>query len=237
MIKYLQIEKQFDVDKLQADVQKLEETAWKQHYNTAHYEGRWSILPLRSINGSLDNVAALHAPAGDALHQYHNTVLLASCNYLQEVLHFFQCEITTVRLMKLHAGAVIKAHRDMALSYEEGEVRLHIPVTTNKDVQFFLEGEQVSMQEGTCWYLNLSLLHWVHNKGNADRIHLVIDCKVNSWLQALFARPALQCAVQNPPSSNNHSTKAEKEKIIQELRLLNTPTALQLAAQLEKEQL
>jgi hypothetical protein len=37
------------------------------------------------------------------------------------------------------------------------------------------------MKEGECWYLRLSDPHSVSNKGNKDRIHLVIDIEVNSW--------------------------------------------------------
>jgi hypothetical protein len=36
--------------------------------------------------------------------------------------------------------------------------------------------------------MNLSLPHRVHNRGTVDRVHLVIDGKVNPWLQELFSR-------------------------------------------------
>jgi hypothetical protein len=43
------------------------------------------------------------------------------------------------------------------------------------------------MHEGECWYLDLSLPHWVENRGARDRVHLVIDCEVNEWLLELLA--------------------------------------------------
>jgi hypothetical protein len=38
------------------------------------------------------------------------------------------------------------------------------------------------MREGECWYL----LHCVHNRGTTDRVHLVIDCQLNPWLDEMF---------------------------------------------------
>ena len=42
------------------------------------------------------------------------------------------------------------------------------------------------MQEGECWYLDLSLPHRVQNRSNVDRIHLVVDCLLNDWLRAII---------------------------------------------------
>ena len=86
--------------------------------------------------------------------------------------------------MRLTAGSTIKPHADLDLAAELGKVRLHIPVTTNPDVEFQLNGERIAMGEGECWYLRLSDKHAVANRGRADRVHLVIDAVVNPWLEA-----------------------------------------------------
>lgn len=232
MIKYLQIDKNFNAAKMQEEVLLLEEEWWNQHYNKAHYEGQWSILPLRSMQGTMENVVSVHNAVQQANH-YKDTALLTKCPYIKSVLDFFQCEKTSVRLMKLHAGAMIKEHSDLELSFEEGEVRIHIPIITSPQVEFYLEEERVMMQEGECWYLNLSLKHSVRNNGTTDRIHLVIDCKVNDWLKKLFAECfVVQKQIEEKTTDYN---KEERVKIIRELRLLNTPAALELAEQMEKE--
>jgi hypothetical protein len=43
------------------------------------------------------------------------------------------------------------------------------------------------MAPGECWYLRLSDPHRVANRGETDRIHLVIDCRANDWLRTLVA--------------------------------------------------
>jgi aspartyl/asparaginyl beta-hydroxylase (cupin superfamily) len=75
---------------------------------------------------------------------------------------------------------------------DDGELRVHVPVVTNLDVAFFLAGEQVIMQEGEAWYLNLNLPHRVENHSDIDRIHLVIDCVVDDWVRELFPPKMVQ---------------------------------------------
>ena len=108
-------------------------------------------------------------------------------NPLQEVLASFHCPLEAVRLLKLTAGSSIREHRDYKLGYEDGVLRFHIPVITSPDVAFFLEGRQIVMNPGECWYLNLNLPHHVDNHSTVDRIHLVIDAIVNDWVHDLLA--------------------------------------------------
>ena len=137
--------------------------------------------------------------------------------------------------MKLHAGAEIREHRDHDLCFEDGEVRFHVPVVSSPDVYFYLDGERVVMDEGECWYLNLSLPHRVLNQGATDRVHLVIDCKVNAWVETVFAAQALHCKTTMPDEQGPVYDQHTQEKIILELRHLNTPEALALAAKMEAE--
>jgi hypothetical protein len=64
--------------------------------------------------------------------------------------------------------------------------RIHIPVVTNDDVEFYLNGSRVVLTAGSAWYLRLSDPHKVYNRGNAERVHLVIDAEVNDWMLAMF---------------------------------------------------
>jgi hypothetical protein len=118
-----------------------------------------------------------------------DTPFLEQCHYFQAALETFQCPLDAVRLMKLTPGSKIKEHRDYDLDIEHGMARLHIPVTTNSDVTFCVNGIRVVLEEGECWYLRLSDPHRVANQGQQDRVHLVIDAHVNPWLSGLLALP------------------------------------------------
>ena len=91
-----------------------------------------------------------------------------------------------MRLLKLAPGSNIKEHSDYNLSYEDGEVRVHIPIQTNQEVEFAVAGQPLPLSEGDCWYINFNLPHRIHNRGVTDRVHLVIDCGLNEWLRGMF---------------------------------------------------
>ena len=232
MIKHIRFQQQFDAARLQQEVARLETVVWSEHYNRRDYEGNWSTLQLRSLHGRLENNAAVPVGTMPGDNAFRDTELLAQCPYHREVIDFFRMEKTSVRLMKLDAGAVIKPHHDHDLNYEQGEVRLHIPVTTTPQLEFYLEDERLRMAEGSCWYLNLSLEHQVINAGPTARVHLVIDGLVNDWLRAYFHAPqhhlVTMTAPQPPPPS-----REEQLRIIAQLRLHHTTTADKLADDLQ----
>lgn len=234
MIQYLQLKQYFDAAIMQAEVNRITAGWWKEHYNKKHYEGGWSIIPLRSVGGDPDNPFSLHT-SGNETMVYKDTPLLDGCDYIKTVLDFFACEKTSVRLMKLNAGAVIKEHTDHEMSFEEGEVRFHIPVQTNEQVDFYILNEKIPMKEGQCWYLNLSLKHRVSNGGTEDRVHLVIDCLVNDWIKEIFANEVVLKKEIDTAAAKTPVPPAEKIKIIQQLRSMNTVIGNELADNMEKE--
>jgi hypothetical protein len=167
---------------LQADLARIMTDEYVPHFNTAYFEGDWSAVPLRSVGGSATGIY----PDPTAKNEFADTPLLARCPCVREVLNALPCPHQAVRFLRLKAGSSIKEHRDHELGFEDGEVRLHIPVITNSGVEFVLNGVRVIMNEGECWYLNVNLPHRVANRGATDRIHLVIDCVVNDWLRELL---------------------------------------------------
>lgn len=173
---------EFDPARLQADLDAIVPADFVPHFNTRYYQGDWSVVPLRSIGGRADHIY----PDPTKKTEFADTPLLARCPYIRDVLGFFQCPQQAVRFLRLKAGSIIKEHRDYELGFEDGEVRLHIPVRTNDEVHFMLDRQRVIMREGECWYNNLSLPHGVANRGSTDRIHLVIDCVVNDWLREML---------------------------------------------------
>jgi len=225
MLKYLQLPFYFDAKKMQAELQHLNSTDWQLHYQKLHYEGNWSALPLRSAGGRADNIIISPVDNPD----YADTIFLKNSVYFKEILASFNCPLLAVRLMKLNAGAIIKEHKDAEMCYEKGEIRIHIPVSTNDEVEFYLDKERIHLREGDCWYMNFNLPHSVNNKSKTDRIHLVIDAKVNDWVKELFGQPAICKKTIDPPDDDERT----KKLIIAQLRELNTETANRLADEME----
>jgi mannose-6-phosphate isomerase-like protein (cupin superfamily) len=234
MIKYLQLPFTCNIPLLQQEVLHITNDAWKLHYNRNHYEGNWSILALQSVNGDSNNLFSIQTTGNPHL-SYKPTPYLEQSVYIQQLLQQLECEKTSIRLMRMEAGAVIKPHSDYAMSYEDGEVRFHIPVFTNENVLFFLQEERVVMEEGSCWYLNLGLTHRVRNEGSADRIHLVVDCLVNDWIREQFASTYITKKEMEKEEMETEYSSAEKEKIIKALRLQNTEISNRLAEELTNQ--
>ena len=185
MIRSLQLPFVFDPARLQTDLAALSADAWVPHFNQAYYTGEWSGIALRSVGG-----LARQLYQDPTKTEFADTPLMALCPYLQSVASTFQCPLEAVRLLRLRAGSRIKEHRDFGLCYEEGEFRVHIPIVTNSALEFYLEDERLDLREGECWYINFNLKHHIHNDGDTDRVHLVVDGQVNDWVRAVFDQTA-----------------------------------------------
>jgi hypothetical protein len=230
MIKYLQLPFYFDVSRLQEEVFFPATNSWQLHYQKLHYEGEWSAIPLRSVNGKSDSI--IISPFENDV--YKDTSFLQDCPYLQSVLKTFKCPLQAVRLLKLNAGAIIKEHRDAELNFEKGAIRLHIPVITHDEVEFYLENERIHLKEGECWYMNFNLLHSINNKSNINRIHLVIDALVNDWVKEIFSDPSIMVKKEAEDMEGKYSDATKRQMIIM-LREMNTAVSNQLADDMEKE--
>jgi quercetin dioxygenase-like cupin family protein len=182
----------FDPRLLARDMQSLSTFGWIKHYVPQNYDGDWSVIPLRGRAGARHPVMMISADP--TVTQFEDSPMLQGCPYFRRVLDTFQCPLRTVRLMRLTPGSVIKEHTDVELSVEEGTARIHIPVVTNPQVEFYLNGTRIVLEAGSAWYLRLSDPHRVYNKGAGDRVHMVVDTTVNDWLKGLLTTAARQAA-------------------------------------------
>ncbi len=173
---------QFDAMRLQADLEQVQQSAWTAHFNQRIYEGDWSVVPLRAVPDS----PIPHFSLPNERRQ-EDTPLLRRCEYFQQVVKAFQCPLAAVRLLRLGAGATIKEHRDPMLSLEHEEVRIHVVLTTNPDVEYRIDGVAGHWDAGECWYADFTKPHSFTNRGNTERVHIVLDCGLNDWLRDLLA--------------------------------------------------
>lgn len=224
--RYLRLPLAFDVARLQQDLARLPPSAWSQHFNTQAYDHGWSCLPLRSVGGSTTN--NIPQENGD----FQATTYLRQCPYFCEVLNTFECEQTSVRLMALAPGGSIKEHRDPKTASEFGITRLHIPIQTSPDVLFRIDGESVHFSAGGTWYLNATCLHSVRNPSTRPRVHLMLDCINNAWLDDVLQQSGAAPVPVHPyPDPNiNDSNVAE---VIAQLRASALAQAWHMAGRLE----
>ncbi len=221
MVRYAKFQLPYDAKAIQAELITVKKN-WQPHFNTYHFEGSWTVLPLRSPNGDHKNITPDLMGDGEYLDTEH----MQNFPSVKKLLSDLQCEQMSVRFLNLQAGAIIKPHRDNELAFEKGEARLHFPILTNPEVEFYIEDDRIILAEGDCWYINANLPHHVSNNGTTDRIHLVVDCKVNSWLKNIINTAA-------EISFKDDTDNEQLLLLIKELRLQNTQTSNNIANELE----
>jgi Aspartyl/Asparaginyl beta-hydroxylase len=184
MFSSLKLPFSFDPESLQSDLNQIKSDEWVTHFNQDYFEGEWTGVALRSVGGLTNH---LYPDPRATEESYADTPIIERCPNVRAALAFWECPVRSVRFLRLAAGSSIREHRDYELKIKDGQARFHVPIVTNADVVFFLDAQRITMNEGECWYLDLSLPHWVENRGAIDRIHLVVDCEVNDWLRELLA--------------------------------------------------
>jgi aspartyl/asparaginyl beta-hydroxylase len=227
--KFLKFPFQFEEDKLVHDLSLATNRKWFPHFNTKAYDGEWKIIPLYAING--DESDMMGVSYGNVLMQ--ETPLMKDCIYFKEVIDSLKFTILSARIMRLGAGADIKPHQDHALGYEDGDFRLHIPITTNEKVEFVLDGTILKMKPGECWYTNVNYVHSVSNAGTTDRNHLVIDGRRNEWTDKLFFSLAPEETFR--PIPKKPESPETIKQIIEELKRNNQPAAMDLIDEYQKK--
>jgi hypothetical protein len=79
-----------------------------------------------------------------------------------------------VQLVKLPARKNVLPHIDAGHIFRVTR-RIHLPIITNQNVDFFIELEKVPMEEGRLIEINNQAIHCVFNQSDLDRVHLIID--------------------------------------------------------------
>ena len=174
---------QFDPARLEEDLARIDSADWQAHFNNSIYRGDWSGVALRAAPGG--HMALYSDPAADT---WADTALLEQCPAFKEVLESFACPLTSVRLLRLGPGAIIEEHRDPMLGVDYGEVRIHVVIATNPNVECRLQGRPYHWAAGECWYADFSCTHSFVNRGDTERVHMVLDCKVNDWLRGVLTQ-------------------------------------------------
>ncbi|QIK95599.1 aspartyl/asparaginyl beta-hydroxylase domain-containing protein [Sphingomonas sp. HDW15A] len=101
-----------------------------------------------------------------------------------------------IMLANMSPGGIIHPHRDTNASAKWPH-KIHVPLTTNEKVTFFVGGEGYHFAEGEAVEVNNMGLHAVANEGETPRIHLIfeyydIDQPEPAWLAEVLEQARLR---------------------------------------------
>ena len=152
-----------DVEPLQADVRRIEQTAeWKPLKDGRH----WSQIVL--------------------LKNEFRDPVLSSCPALERALAALPSRVLDACLKLLAPGGFVHEHRDITGASPMGVLRLHVPIVTDPGVEFYVNDRRVPLQPGEAWVLDTSYRHRVANNSTVRRVHLVVDVQLDRSLRALL---------------------------------------------------
>jgi len=143
---------------------------WRQKNFTVHKKTK--TIPL-----IFDKDGRIDSPT----YHINYDIFKSEIEYLKNVYntHIGSGFIIRAILVNLPAKSEIDNHIDDGITLSLC-ARTHIPVVTNEDVLFTINGEEKNLKEGEIWEINNShKYHSVVNKGGEDRIHLIVD-----WMKA-----------------------------------------------------
>jgi len=224
---HLKLALTYDVQQLQQELNHCLNKQWPLHFNNFDYEGDWRSISLRSASGKINDIFAHSVDM-----TYVDTPLMAEVDYIRSVVDSWKCEKESVRLLALSPGSIIKPHKDRGCSYQEGSFRIHIPIRTNKAVDFTIDGTKLFLEEGTCWYMDFGKTHHIENRGENNRIHLIMDCIRNEWTDMLFSENAYDF---EPSPIEIEQAKVTRALMIAELEKMDTDTARALIVKIKSE--
>ena len=158
-----------DAATVQAALSHLRQSEWRPTWEDGSYGGE-SWRAVKVIEG------------GKKTDKY------AEFPMLDGIVERLGCHVEHMMFYSLLPGGVLHPHRDMSGAVGLGGLRFHMPLVTNPGVDFRVSGKRVTMLPGELWALDTSYVHAVSNRGQEDRVHLVLEVKVDDHVRAMIPK-------------------------------------------------
>lgn len=111
---------------------------------------------------------------------YFNDELLLSevVPIVKRLESFYNGKVANILLSNLYPHAEIPLHMDTKKLLKMVH-RCHLPIKTNKEVLFHIDGYVFNLEEELFVEINNTKIHGVKNNSNQNRIHLIVDILPN----------------------------------------------------------
>lgn len=165
---------QVDISALKAAVMQITEDQWNKE--NADKPNRFEALDVTShiVFRFVSNFRDWRDSYDRPLWREWKHLLLPVMEAATADYGYAKGEYPRVMLARMAAGGVIKPHRD-ANPAAKWPHKIHIPIITNDQVLFRVEGAQCTMLEGEAVEVNNMGVHSVENNGSTVRINLIFE--------------------------------------------------------------
>ena len=179
------MEKLYDFN---VDCERLYQEWYDVEHNTNDKNDNYSRLLINSPSNykekyRVDNEGKVFAPNNDSLHlnwysvkkilkKFQQTYTQEVCLLVEDWLNTQGLSATRIKYAALYPGMSKGVHRDYA------GYRFHIPIKTNNDCDFFVDGINYKLDcVGSIYRFNSDFLHSIANNGDTVRLHLMFDVR------------------------------------------------------------
>ena len=171
---YLLLHDDFDIDAIREKILRIPQAKWLESERERRFDVHRDTQALLAIHFED------HRYTRPEVRELYHELQAELQPLLQHIAAFYQDNGFVVRLMfaKLLAGGKIPRHADGGFSLLNCH-RIHIPLVADEQNIFFVNGEEKNMRVGEIWEINNELVHMVENRGDEDRIHLIVDWMPN----------------------------------------------------------
>lgn len=157
-----------DVGPIKKAIDELGESAWyenrfRQHNFKVHHQTNTLFL-IWSRPGTIQN----------PLYSHFENVLKPIMDFIKKFYGYSTHVWTNIIFAKLGPGDEVFSHIDVSKQLRNGH-RIHLPIETNDDVHFMIDGKLIHFREGQLFEFDNTRMHSVKNNGSTPRIHLIID--------------------------------------------------------------
>lgn len=172
---------------------------WTENYS-AYHSGGWKTVALYNRDGDsshndLEDCEPIRTEAAEQLPR------------LGRFIEGLGLRLMWARLLKLEPGACLWEHTDYGADNLRplARLRLHLPLTTNAQATIELPSFSVHMAAGHFWKLAPHRVrHAARNAGSEPRVHLLLDCYIDSLLRAWCDEESLDAThVRRKPRLTN----------------------------------
>jgi len=148
-------------------------------------QGVWAQIMLANRDGDADDGQSYEYD-GSCKFTAHITKLPITKKWLHDFVNFEA--LKSIRIFVTREGGMIVSHRDY-LEFEEGFIRVHMPVVTNPQAVNSENNSVYHMKAGEVWSLIGEEIHSALNDSSEPRLHLVMDFAKGTEPEDMFLNP------------------------------------------------
>ncbi len=198
---YLQLQKDFDVQKIAKKIAQVPEEKWLESERERRFDVHRDTQALVLIH--FEDKLHSEPDIRDHYLEFEDEIQ----PLLNHIGKFYHDNGFPVRILfaRLRSGGEIPEHTDSGYSLLNCH-RIHVPIITNEKAAISVGGEEKNMQVGNVYEINNGLTHAVENKGDEDRIHLIID-----WMPNHRGQSKIEVLVAEPIGESGDSSADDRE--------------------------